>query len=1139
MTAEVRGDFVQLDGEQYYRIANYDHMRPFLMTVANDSDLWTYLCSSGGLTAGRVSAESSLFPYETVDRLEDAHHHTGPVTVVRVTRADGSHSVWRPFKRATATPDVQRNLYKNEAGNRVVFEEIHTQLGLTFRYRWSGCDQLGLIRTAWLVNDSDQSVSVSLLDGLRNVLPYGAELALYQQTSSLVDAYKRTDCEPDLPLAIFSLTSQIIDRPEAGEELRANCVWSAGLDNARIHLRSETVADFEQGRPLPHANVLTGRRGNFMVEASFKLASGEKSTWHLVGNVGQSHAQLAKLGEQLRENVDLVLKIERQLDDATRNLTRNVASADGIQVTANPTTDAHHFANVLFNNMRGGVFHADYSIPTQDFVEFLRVRNRHVSEQYADDLVALPSATSRTALMARAETSHDPDFRRLVLEYLPLTFGRRHGDPSRPWNKFYIRPRSADGQAAIGYEGNWRDIFQNWEALALSYPGYLQSFVAKFVNASTVDGFNPYRVNQDGFEWEVFEADRPWSHIGYWGDHQIVYLLRLLECLHRHEPAALKSMLTRPEFSYADVPYRLGSYESMLKDPHHTIVFDESAAARVDGRVRNMGTDGKLVANPRGQIVHVTLLEKLLVPALSKLSNFVPDAGIWMNTQRPEWNDANNALAGYGISMVTLCYLERYMEFLASLVDGDESFLISTEVFTWMKELGSVFDAIDLSAGNSTPPQRQAIMYDLGRSFETYRTAVYNRGFSGEAKLTGNQVLHFAQRTRLVLEHTLNRGRRPDGLFHSYNLLDPLPHGMGFRHLYEMLEGQVAALSAGSVTPREAIELLKALFASRMYREDQRSFLLYPARELPPFMERNIVPEELVAPIPLLVRCLQEQNHSIVERDAANHVRFNADFNNAGDLDAALDELAADARWQEQVGRDRTAVLDAFEAVFLHHEFTGRSGRIYGYEGLGSIYWHMVAKLLLGVQELLMLTLDTEGSSDVTAELTGYYYRIRDGLGYLKTPQEYGAFPTDPYSHTPADSGAKQPGMTGQVKEEILIRFGELGLRVGSGRVRFDPRLLARREFLDKSTTCTLNTLEGTTRSVEIPTNGLAFTYCQVPVVYQISADGPWIRVLTSDGERTEYAGIELDEGTGKSLFARDGRVVRIDVGVSEAHLAD
>ena len=45
------------------------------------------------------------------------------------------------------------------------------------------------------------------------------------------------------------------------------------------------------------------------------------------------------------------------------------------------------------------------------------------------------------------------------------------------------------------------------------------------------------------------------------------------------------------------------------------------------------------------------------------MSNFIPEGGIWMNTQRPEWNDANNALVGNGVSMVTLYYLEKILKF--------------------------------------------------------------------------------------------------------------------------------------------------------------------------------------------------------------------------------------------------------------------------------------------------------------------------------------------------------------------------------------------------------------------------------------------------------------------------------------------
>jgi hypothetical protein len=110
------------------------------------------------------------------------------------------------------------------------------------------------------------------------------------------------------------------------------------------------------------------------------------------------------------------------------------------------------------------------------------------------------------------------------------TFSRRYGDPSRPWNHFSIDLRNRDGSDRLDFQGNWRDIFQNWEALAISYPQYIESFVSKFVNASTIDGYNPFRVSRAGFEWEILDPENPWSNIGYWGDHQVNYLVRLSNC---------------------------------------------------------------------------------------------------------------------------------------------------------------------------------------------------------------------------------------------------------------------------------------------------------------------------------------------------------------------------------------------------------------------------------------------------------------------------------------------------------------------------------------------------------------------------------------------------------------------------------
>ena len=72
--------------------------------------------------------------------------------------------------------------------------------------------------------------------------------------------------------------------------------------------------------------------------------------------------------------------------------------------------------------------------------------------------------------------------------------------------------------------------------LAHAYPEFIESMIHKFLNATTFDGYNPYRVTKGGFDWETIEPDDPWSYIGYWGDHQIIYLLKVLRVYRKPLP---------------------------------------------------------------------------------------------------------------------------------------------------------------------------------------------------------------------------------------------------------------------------------------------------------------------------------------------------------------------------------------------------------------------------------------------------------------------------------------------------------------------------------------------------------------------------------------------------------------------------
>ncbi len=189
----VSGDFVQLDGERCYRITNSHLMPDFLMTLASSSDHWMFLSSRGAVTAGRKNPDSSLFPYYSADKIIDAAGSTGSRTIIRCRDWDGAPVFWEPFvKIRQSASSIRRNLYKNGLGNKVYFEEVHTQLGLTFRYRWTFGMEFGFIRTCWLTNHGDTEITVELLDGLQNLMPCGLEQNFQLHYSNLGDAYKKT-----------------------------------------------------------------------------------------------------------------------------------------------------------------------------------------------------------------------------------------------------------------------------------------------------------------------------------------------------------------------------------------------------------------------------------------------------------------------------------------------------------------------------------------------------------------------------------------------------------------------------------------------------------------------------------------------------------------------------------------------------------------------------------------------------------------------------------------------------------------------------------------------------------------------------------------------------------------------------------
>ncbi len=587
------GELVLRDGEVFYKITNYHTMPAFFMAVVSSFDHWMFVSSTGGLTCGRKNPDSALFPYYTDDKIHDAGTTTGPQTVLLV-EIKGRTQLWKPFAQDVIVYRVERNLFKNQAGNKLIFEELNHSLGLVFSYQWSNSEKFGFVRTSTLRNVGDVDLQVNVLDGLRNLLPYGVTRKLQTEMSTLVDSYKQAEVFQDRTSAIYTMSSTLTDLAEPSEALNATVVWSTGLENPCMLLSEDQVDIFCAGLPLTSEMTSNGARGAFYVQSAFTILSGDEKSWFVVADVNRDASEISALFNSIDQGIS-ALTIERDVEAGSQRLLQLVGGADGCQLSSDALVTGRHFSNTLFNIMRGGTFYDDYRFPLHDFLDFVGLWNKPLKAKFESLLGTHSKAHNLASVLAVAEASGDANMERMVLEYLPLTFSRRHGDPSRPWNQFSIDIKNPDGSDKLYYQGNWRDIFQNWEALSVSYPEFAESFISKFVNASTADGYNPYRITKEGFEWEVLSPDDPWSNIGYWGDHQVNYLLKLMELSCRYHPGKIETYLGREIFVYADVPYRLKAYQSLLDNPRDSVFYDEKRAVTIADQVGELGNDGKLI----------------------------------------------------------------------------------------------------------------------------------------------------------------------------------------------------------------------------------------------------------------------------------------------------------------------------------------------------------------------------------------------------------------------------------------------------------------------------------------------------------------------------------------------------------------
>ena len=120
--------------------------------------------------------------------------------------------------------------------------------------------------------------------------------------------------------------------------------------------------------------------------------------------------------------------------------------------------------------------------------------------------------------------------------------------------------------------------------------------------------------------------------------------------------------------------------------------------------------------------------------------------------------------------------------------------------------------------------------------------------------------------------------------------------------------------------------------------------------------------------------------------------------------------------------------------------------------------------------------------------------------------------------------------MTGQVKEDIISRFGELGVEVIGGCLHIRPCLLQDSEFITAIASFRYIDIHGTVKHMPVPAGALAFTFCQVPFCYLRGTGQQRIEITRADGSRINIQGHSLDQALSAELFGREGKISSVTV---------
>ena len=755
--------YYTLDGNNRFVIDQYNDLAPFASFLPGIAGTlgrpaWAFYVNRGQAIAsfGVRNKDGAFLEFFPADKAYQLTPSRGFRTFLKITDGD-QILTHEPFQRG-AGPEVKQRLYVTP--HEVGVEEINPQSGFSIRadmFTLPEAPVAGLLRRVTIVNTSGQARKIEIVDGLPQVLPFGMNQWILKFMSRTSEAFMRVEgVEENVPF--YRLKVWPTDSPQVEPVIACN--FFAGFLNGG---RTRVVVDAER---------IFGLAGDFSRPERFFFNDGLDFDHQVVGNQTPSAFQAMTL--ELQPGQSQVFYGFYGHTQSQQVLERFIAEAD-----------------------------------QEDYFEVKREMNRQLVEGITQRIF---TATAKPLFDAHARQCYlDNGLRGGFPREVPggahlYLFGRKHGDLERDYNDFLLQ----DTQFSEG-NGDFRDVLQNRRMDLFFDPALDAKNIRYFFNLIQPDGYNPCSLRNSRFVvdapqtlthhftrfagleqllsrefkyaelWQVLESatENPEPVIkeilaqaqevedaefdrGYWSDHW-TYLVDLLISYAAIFPDRLPGLFMEKTYTFFDsthfvvpraqkyvvTPKGVRQYGAVQGNPEKESLINSRTRRR--HQVRSQGG--------HGEIVHITLLAKILTLVANKLATLDPfGVGIEMEADRPGWCDALNGLPGiFGSSVNETIELKRLVDFtLKALADADGAFFLPSELADFIAGLEAL-----LNRPNLTP---ELFWQESGAQKEAYREKVFMGFDSAEQVLSVAAVQTFLSTVSDYLDAAIDKARTPEGI---------------------------------------------------------------------------------------------------------------------------------------------------------------------------------------------------------------------------------------------------------------------------------------------------------------------------------------------------------------------------------------